>query len=50
MIQVFSTPQKATAYAKAKNKNARLYKYVTLVYPKSSGGNGKKILVKKVKK
>lgn len=50
MLQVFSTPKQASDFAKQKNKNSRVYKYITLVYPKSEGGNGKKIIVKRIKK
>lgn len=49
-VQVFETEAKAAAYAKKMNKNSRIYKYVTAVYPKEYGGNGKKILVRKLKK
>lgn len=49
-VMVFETEAKATAYAKKMNKNAKTYKYVTAIYPKEYGGNGKKILVRKVKK
>ena len=50
MVQVFDTEKRASDYAKKMNKTARTYKYVVLEYKKSDGGNGKKIIVKKVKK
>ena len=50
MVQVFDTEKRASDYAKKMNKTARVYKYVVLEYKKSEGGNGKKIIVKKVKK
>jgi hypothetical protein len=50
MAQVFDTEQRAAAYAAKMNKKARVYKYVIYTYPKSQGGNGKKVIVRKVKK
>ena len=50
MLQVFDTEKRASDYAKKMNKNARLYKYIVVEYKKTDGGNGKKIIVKKVKK
>ena len=48
MVQVFDTEKRASDYAKKMNKTARTYKYVVLEYKKSDGGNGKKIIVKKI--
>jgi hypothetical protein len=50
MAMVFSTNKQAKAYAKKKNKSARKFKYSVIAYPKSQGGNGRKIVVIKRKK
>ena len=49
-VEGFGVKTIATDYAKKMNKTARVYKYVVLEYKKSDGGNGKKLIVKKVKK
>lgn len=50
MLQVFDTEKRASDYAKKMNKTARVYKYVVLEWKKADGGNGKKIIVRKVRK
>ena len=50
MVQVFDTEKRASDYAKKMNKTARVYKYVVLEYIKEMGVNGKKVIVRKVRK
>jgi hypothetical protein len=48
--EVFPTEKLAKEFADKMNKTSKVYKYILAVYPKEYGGNGKKLIVRKVKK
>ena len=50
MAIIFDTEKRASDYCKLMNKGARKFRYITSEYPKNQGGNGKKVIVRKIKK